>query len=350
MNKLPQVRRLIQLMPWSSNWGSPQSNRSGRGDRVFCTLWPARNSSASMSIIFKKSKRQQGANAHLSSQHPLTDSVIPHRIFLRLEKQTWAAAAICVLAFLSAPFLRCGSKCPFGVFCAHLRLTPTDCPQVKQDTPSPSSPSFGPDYELMCALRLPTFKCTATWEGEPASSQLLNSRQDPMFTENRGWAQKLPEEKLPEYLLHSKYYPLRDGQEGWSVGTSHVGLTFKGWPKVMQCLINVLQMDFQAAEVGLVLHLPPTSGPSQEKTAVSIEVSTFQSSSIAFNMSSLELIFFRDLNKVFGNLSLLVRHCGMSDRTGALESRPSLQRYYLWERDTVCERVNMTLSVWTWTN
>lgn len=101
----------------------------------------------------------------------------------------------------------------WSVLCS-LKTDSHRLPQVKQDTPFPSSPSFGPDYELVCALGLPTFKHMATWEGEPASSQLLNSRQDPMFTENRVWAQKLPEEKLPEYLLHSKYYPLRDGQEG----------------------------------------------------------------------------------------------------------------------------------------
>lgn len=70
----------------------------------------------------------------------------------------------------------------------------------------------------------------------------------------------------------------------------------------MQCLINVLQMDFQAGEVGLVLHLPPTSGPSQEKTAVSTEVSAFQSSSIAFNMSSLELNFLETLQGVWESL------------------------------------------------
>lgn len=61
-------------------------------------------------------------------------------------------------------------------------------------------------------------------ESQPAANSSAPARTPaggPVFTENQGWEQKLPEEKVPEYLPHSQYYPRHAGQGGdlWKPAT-----------------------------------------------------------------------------------------------------------------------------------
>ena len=215
-------------MPLPSNRGSPQSNRPGRGaglpagrSGASCALWPARNSSTSTPIIFKKSDRQEGASSRLE----LTTAL--DRFCHSSSHSCGPKSKTCDMPRpLLCPSL---SVCPFSLLMGETSLLGVLCstedwlPRTVADE-TRNSFFFKPVlWHRLWTDACPTPACLQTRSNEERKDigRSLNSSHDPAargtpLTEGQGWGQKRPESgqvSLREYLLHSEYYPLRGGQK-----------------------------------------------------------------------------------------------------------------------------------------
>lgn len=146
----------------------------------------------------------------------------------------------CPLAFLSILYsFWVVRMCPFQVALCSLRVAPTNCRQIKQETAF--SPNLFLDTDIWINV-CPKSACSemhSKWgKGNHQAIPKLQLWPRPswpsiLLLRIRTGREKLPESgkvKLQENL-HSECYLLCSGQEGWFVGHDDVCLTFKKLPK-----------------------------------------------------------------------------------------------------------------------